>query len=88
MATTPTAPRSTGPAAPIRVASGGDHVDLDGGIRRFDGSVVKVLSDGTEVLSDHILPGEKLRSEVTDRYAAVKPLTDKGEADKAKDAHK
>ncbi len=40
--------------------------------RYFEGSVTKIGRDGNEVLSDHLLPGEKLRREVTDRYTAIR----------------
>jgi hypothetical protein len=44
----------------------------------FSGTVVKVDKDGNEVMSDHLLPGEKLRREVTGRYASS-PTDDRRE---------
>ncbi len=45
----------------------------DGEIQFFEGTITKVNADGETVLSDHLAPGETLRRETTDRYAAVKP---------------
>ena len=39
----------------------------------FDGSITKITEDGREVMSDHLLPGEKLRRETTDRYKSGDP---------------
>jgi hypothetical protein len=47
------------------------HV-ADGDITRFEGTIVKVDADGNDVLSDHLMPGETLRREHTDRYTAVR----------------
>lgn len=34
----------------------------------FEGTVTKVTADGKEVMSDHLMPGETLRRDTTDRY--------------------
>ena len=36
----------------------------------FDGTVVKIDTDGNEVMSDHLLPGEKLRRDVSELHFA------------------
>jgi hypothetical protein len=45
-------------------------VRTEDGIQYFDGSVVKILADGSEAVSDHLAPGEKLRrdTEAEKRY--------------------
>ncbi len=87
MATTSNPSRGAGPAAPIRVAAT-DTVDTDGGIVRFDGTIIKVNADGVDVMSDHLMPGERLRREDTDRYSAIRvspPDEDKKAAAKRDD---
>ncbi len=41
-------------------------------IKFFDGTVVKVNQDGDTVMSDHLLPGERLRREVDAEKAETK----------------
>lgn len=37
----------------------------------FEGTIAKIDKDGNEVMSDHLAPGEKLKSETTQAYATV-----------------
>lgn len=37
----------------------------------FEGTILKIDKDGNEVMSDHLMPGEKLKSEVTEAYSKV-----------------
>lgn len=45
----------------------------------FEGTITKIDKDGNEVLSDHILPGEKLRRDVTEVYNTTPRDADKDE---------
>ncbi len=66
------APVETGPAdRPQERAAGASGPSTDG-VTYFEGTIVKVDADGNDVLSDHLMPGETLRRETTDRYTAVR----------------
>ncbi len=57
-------------SAPTKRAHQGSTTEGGQDIQWFDGTITKIDKDGNTVMSDHLLPGERLRREDTDRYQA------------------
>ncbi len=75
---------------PQRAANAGssDGVGAEAEVQFFDGSITKIDRDGNEVISDHLLPGEKLRREDDDRYDYGDPRMNDREERERKDAER
>jgi len=83
MANTPT-PKT--PEQPKQAPAKAPEPGTDAGeIRYFSGTITKVDAQGRTVMSDHLMPGEQLRREVTNRYEASQGARQKSEAKPDKD---
>lgn len=64
---------ATAAATPTAGADADAQALADAGeIQFFEGTIVKIDGEGREVMSDHLVPGDVLRRDTTDRYSAVR----------------